>query len=149
MSKARFRDLIWNYRTLALPFFTSILSLLWFISEPGAEPAVAVLVSILTFSLLYFQERDTWYTLIQGTSWSLQARFIVEKHKQEFISNVLSKLDPVAKYKVNSEGEYFTLTIDSYSSIQADILRELARTGGGKLYRLTKGGKCIWEYEEP
>jgi hypothetical protein len=62
---------------------------------------------------------------------------------------LLSKFDPVAKYKVNSDGEFFTLIVDSYSLVKVDILRELARKAGGKVYKLTKDGKSIWEYEEP
>ncbi len=145
----RKRDFLWNNKSLMLPFISSVLCLYWLKVDPGPEPTVAFLVSILTFWSLYFQERDTWYTQTQGKLWVIVGRCGSQKNNDTFIKQTLIKYAPVAKYKVDNEGDFFTLIIDSHTSVKAEFLTTQVKLYGGKIYSITKNGKCIWQYEEP
>ncbi|EPJ56186.1 MAG: hypothetical protein OFPI_00770 [Osedax symbiont Rs2] len=143
------KDFMWNHKALTLPFVSSGLCIIWLIMEPGPEPTVALLVSVLTFWSLFFQERDTWYTKTQGKLWVIVGRSGNQKDQDNYIKQTLLKFEPVAKYKIDSDSDFFTLTIDSYSSVKTECLITQARTLGSKLNSITKNGNCIWEYEEP
>ncbi|MUJ39703.1 hypothetical protein [Aliivibrio fischeri] len=144
--KNKLSDFLWGTNNYTVPFVTAICGSVWLFIEPGPEPIVVLLTSLIAVSVSKKNTNDKWYTTTQCDLYIISFRCdtLTKSERLVLAKEFTNKINFLCKYKVLvSEGDslsklYLDAVIDNHEDFFAIATKHFV------LYYIEKNGVEIF-----
>ncbi|MDA3946370.1 MAG: hypothetical protein PF439_06795 [Helicobacteraceae bacterium] len=142
-------DTLWNNKGLVVPLGTTIGSSIWFLIEPGPEPIVLIVTSVLAALVFAKEGKDQWHSSTQGHMYEIVTRSdtLSRSERNTAAKQFLEELEFYYKYQfVPGAGDGPNhLVVDTIINNENEFIEKTRKAF--YVYFINKDGKTIYEKE--